>query len=221
MSFQTEGAMLQDIWRAYCRASIRCRLRIVIRYLSCPFRSLLPEFPLNGRILDVGCGDGLLLYLLNREPNPCARECVGIDVAENKIANARDLRLDSIKFHRADVADVPSESFDCVSITDVLYLLPISSWADFLKECIRALRKDGLLIVKETLDRPRWKFLIAYMQELLSIYVTRMTKGDHPHLESLDFYQESIRAAGAEVFQTKRLDAGFPYPHVLLLARKR
>ncbi len=221
MSLQKQREILQDIWCAYCHAPMSCRLRVIIRYLSCPFKSLLSEFPLNGRVLDVGCGDGLLLYLLNREPNPSTRECVGIDVAENKIANARQLRLDSIKFYREDVADVPSESFDCVSITDVLYLLPFSSWATFLKECIRTLRKDGLLIVKETVDRPRWKFLIAYLQELLSIYLTRMTKGAHPHLESLDVYQESISAAGAEVFQTKRIDAGLPYPHVLFLARKR
>jgi 2-polyprenyl-3-methyl-5-hydroxy-6-metoxy-1,4-benzoquinol methylase len=221
MSLQKRRGILQDIWCAYCHAPMSCRLRVVIRYLSCPFKSLLSEFPLNGRILDVGCGDGLLLYLLNREPNPSTRECVGIDVAENKISNARKLGIDSIEFHQMDISDVPSESFDCVSITDVLYLLPISSWAGFLRECIRALRKDGLLIVKETVDRPRVKFLIAYMQELLSIYVTRMTKGDHPHLESDEVYQESIRAAGAEVFQTKRIDAGLPYPHVLFLARKR
>ena len=221
MFLQKRREILQDIWCAYRHAPMSCRLRVVIRYLTCPFDSLLPEFPLNGRILDVGCGDGLLLYLLNREPRPSARECVGMDISENKIVNARELRLDNVKFHSADVANVPSESFDCVSITDVLYLLPISAWASFLKECVRALQKDGILIVKETHDRPRWKFLIAYMQELFSIYVTRMTKGDHPHLESLDFYRDSIKAAGAEVFQTKRLDAGFPYPHVLFLARKR
>ena len=201
MSLQEQREILQDIWCAYCHAPMSCRLRVVIRYLSCPFKSLLSEFPLNGRILDVGCGDGLLLYLLNREPNPSTRECVGIDVAENKISNARKLGIDSIEFHQMDISDVPSESFGCVSITDVLYLLPISSWASFLRECIRVLKKSGLLIVKETLDRPRWKFLFAYTQELLSIYVMRMTKGGHPHMESHEFYEESIKTAGAEVFQ--------------------
>jgi len=211
---------IRDIWRAYQRAPLSCKVRVVVRYLSCPFHSLLPFFPSSGQFLDVGCGDGLLLFLLSRHPSVDSRKYVGIDIDQKKIMNAQTLQIDKSEFRHERVSNVPSESFDCVSVMDVLYLLPISDWPNFLGHCVRVLKADGFLIIKENNNAPRWKYWLAYLQELISIYITRMTQGGRPHLESVELYCENIRAAGGNVLQVKRVDKGFPYPHVMFLARK-
>jgi len=211
---------LREISRAYAPCPASARMRVLGRYVLCPFASLLGVFPPTGRILDIGCGDGLLLLLLSLEDDSRARGYVGIDVDEHKIANARRARIANTDFRIQDVSMVPAETFDCVSIIDVLYLLPISRWDDFLRQSMRALRRDGLLIVKEVTNTPCWKYWIGYLEELLAIKLIRMTHGDTPHLESIDTYQASLETAGADVINVRRVDAGRPVAHVLFVAKK-
>lgn len=221
MTDRLRTGRLVDIWRAYGRCPLSTRLRVVGRYLLCPFDRLLKEFPPEGRTLDVGCGDGLLLFLLDREQASGERARVGIDHDEDKLRAIWRLRVDTIEFRHQDVSKVSSDSFDCVSIVDVLYLLPLSCWASVLGHCVRVLKKDGLLIVKEVTNQPRWKHLVASLQEILAIYVIGITKGSHPHFESIDTYRHAIEAAGVQVVLVKRVDAGLPHAHVMFLARKR
>lgn len=206
-----------DIWQAYRDCPIGARLRVLARYVSCPYGPLLCLFPSTARILDVGCGDGLLLFLLSRELK--SRRYAGIDIDAKKIAIARRARIDKAEFLLGEISTLPSDSYDCVSIMDVLYLLPKPQWPEFLKQSVRVLRKNGLLIVKEVSDEPRWKYWLAYFEEIFAIKVVRMTKGDAPHFETIDVYRAYIEAAGAHVFRIERIDAWRPHAHVVFLAR--
>ena len=217
----TAARDLGAISRAYASCPPAIRMRVLGRYVLCPFASLLRAFPQTGRILDIGCGDGLLLFLLSREQNSHARSYVGIDVDRRKIAYATRAAVANAEFRMQDISTVPPEEFDCVSIIDVLYLLPRERWSRFLEQSVRALKTGGLLVVKEVADRPRWKYWIGYLEEVVAIKVLGMTTGDTPHLEPIDVYRSAIAAAGAEVFHVERVDARRPHAHVLLLAKKR
>jgi len=208
-----------DIWQAYRDCPISARLRVLARYVLCPYSSLLGLFPSAGRILDVGCGDGLLLFLLSLEAK--SRTYVGIDIDESKIAIARRARISNAEFLLGEVSTLPPDSYDCVSIVDVLYLLPKSRWAEFLEQSVRVLGKNGLLIVKEVTDEPHWKYWFAYLEEILAIKVIRMTKGNAPHFETSDIYRAHLEAAGTHVFRIERIDARRPVAHLVFLGRKR
>jgi 2-polyprenyl-3-methyl-5-hydroxy-6-metoxy-1,4-benzoquinol methylase len=212
---------IREIWRAYHDCSITKRLHVVGRYLSCPYDFLLSLFPPAGQILDIGCGDGLLLFLLSNQSSSQGRTYLGIDVAEDKIANAKRAEIPFAKFRLGDVSNLPSNTFECVAIVDVLYLLPIARWTEILQQAVRVLRKNGLLIVKEVANEPRWKYWIAYFQEILAIKVIGMTKGGTPHQESIDTYRTYIEAAGIDVFKVERIDAWWPHAHVVFLAKRR
>jgi len=211
---------LGAIWSAYRSRNLGDRLRPLIRYLLCPFEFLIEAVPKHGTVLDVGCGDGLFLSLLHGDGHVEERLLVGIDPAENKIANAKQVNGKAIEFVCAEIGSMRSESVDCISVVDVLYLLPLDRWDGFLQHCVRCLKPGGRLVIKEVHDRPRWKRQIAYLQELFSIYVSRMTKGDHPHFESIETYCEYLTKAGVSVTKVQPVDKGYFHAHVLFLASK-
>lgn len=211
---------LRAIWNAYRSKKLGDRLRPLVRYLLCPFEPLIEAVPKQGTVLDVGCGDGLFLSLVHGDGGANERLLVGIDPAENKIINAKQLGGGAIEFLCAEIGSMQSDSVDCISVVDVLYLLPIDRWEGFLQHCVRCLKPRGRLLIKEVHDRPRWKRQIAYLQELFSIYVSRMTKGDHPHFESIETYCRYIEMAGASVTKVQPVDRGYPYSHVMFVASK-
>ncbi len=212
---------IAEIWRSYRDCPFGVRVRVLGRYVLCPYRSLLGLFPPSGRFLDVGCGDGLLQLLLSIESGSQARTYLGIDPAEDKIENARRARIQQAEFMVGEVAELEAGTYDCVSIMDVLYLMPQADWPKLLDHAVRVLKIKGLLIVKEVIDRPRWKRWVTYLEELAAIKFLRMTKGQSPHFETLETYRAAIEGAGAEIIQVKPIGAWRPAAHCLFLARKR
>ena len=137
------------------------------RSLSDPaLTSILPHIPQCARVLDVGCGNGRLALLLDRE-RPSSTY-LGVDAVPELIevarAQAGQLATVPAEFHVTDVArpgwsdalgDTLSEpSFDRVVILAVLHHIPsLYLRAQVLREAAHLLSPDGCLILST------WQFL--------------------------------------------------------------
>jgi SAM-dependent methyltransferase len=77
-------------------------------------------FPLQGRVLDLGCGEGATLFHLG-EPDGA----VGVDLFPEKVAFAQQ-RLPRCRFVAASALDLPfdAKSFDHVIVRDVIHHIP-------------------------------------------------------------------------------------------------
>jgi ubiquinone/menaquinone biosynthesis C-methylase UbiE len=101
------------------------------------------------RILDVGCGTGLLLRLL-ADRLPKAEELAGIDAAAGMIAVARSMENDPRLGFFNGVAEnlpYPDESFDLVVSTT-----SFDHWEDQgsgLRECARVLAPSGHFVLTD------------------------------------------------------------------------
>ena len=216
----TERLRPSSIWWAYRRCSVWTRLHAVMRYLACPYEALARFVPEEGAVLDVGCGHGLLALVLEAHDPHGLRRYVGIDHAAGKIAAARTLPVASAAFLESEVKSIPSERYDGVTLVDVLYTIPLAEWPALLADCRRILRPGGVLVVKEAVTTPRWKYWLTYVEEVLAVCVFKLTKGSLPHFESVETYRRSFESVGLHVVNVTRLDAWRPHAHCLFVAEK-
>jgi 2-polyprenyl-3-methyl-5-hydroxy-6-metoxy-1,4-benzoquinol methylase len=214
---------------AYRDAPRGDRFHVKIRWLTCPVAAVEKQVPRSGRILDVGCGHGLVsLYMAVCSED---RDIVGVDIDKHKIALAQQAApyigtndgeggAGSVEFHAVDPGVLPDGPFDAVTINDVLYLLGPDLRRSIIDACIDRLAPGGTILIKETDTVPRWKAWIAELQEVVATKVTRITEGDEIDYASAAEFVGQLEERGL-VARTVRLDKGYIHPHVLVMGRKR
>ena len=198
--------------------SYRTGLYLRVRWHVCPFDRVLPLVPDRGRLLDVGCGSGLWLTYLALE-KPMLR-LDGIDPDPRKLALARTSRAGEFELHEVSAGDLPDGTYDCITILDVLYLMPDGQKAAVLSGCFRALRPGGSLVVKELDTRPWWKFVPSALEELLAVRLVNLTHGERLHFQSVGALADAVTGEGFRDVETLRVDQGYLHPHVVVSARR-
>lgn len=196
------------------------RFHVRMRWWTCPFAAVEAQVPAAGRVLEVGCGHGLLsLYLALVGPG---RSVTGVDIDIHKIALAADAAA-HLHPGEADVAfavvapdGFAPGTYDAIVIADVLYLLAADARQALLARCVEHLAPGGVLLVKETDRRPRWKGTITVAQEWLATRVLRITEGDEVTFAAPSVFVDQLRAAGLAV-SLERIDRGYLHPHVLIV----
>lgn len=209
------------------------RFHVRFRWRSCPLPVVAREVPLRGRVLEIGCGHGLLsLYLAVQGRS---REVLGVDIDPDKIALARHAaaRLTerdtlspqqvqghdvTVRFETVEPDRFAEGSFDSIVIADVLYLLRAQERSTLLDACVDHLAPEGVIVVKEADRVPRWKGAITVSQELLATKVLHITEGDEVEFAPPSKFVDQLCGRGLRV-SSRRVDRGYLHPHVLMTAR--
>ena len=94
-------------------------------------------------IIDVGCGDGRMLYELERsDPN---RKYTGIDISERALHFARGFTRHS-KFEVFDIIEAPYQfEFDACTYIETIEHIPPEKIKTMVSNIAQSLKKDGML----------------------------------------------------------------------------
>lgn len=200
------------------------RLHVRARAASAPLDALAARCPAEGRVLDAGCGHGLLSALLAQ--GAPGRQVLGIDPDPRKVrwAQAGPGRLPNARFETARIEELlPREAgaFSAVVVADVLYLLTPEAAQSFLQSALALLAPGGRLVVNEAEDDGGWRARKWALQEAVMVRLLGRTHGaGHIGLTSREAHVRALETAGFVVDEVVSLAQGYTSPHLLLRAHR-
>lgn len=222
--------------RAYRQLPLGARLHSLIRWWSAPFAALEAHVPTSGRILEVGCGRGLLCtYLALARPD---RIVLGVDIDQAKIEQAAGVarKVPGLDFAVTASGAVPGGPWDAILVVDMLYLMPARQQRELLAAAVTELAPGGMLLIKEMSPTPRWKARVNLLQETLAVSVLGLSARANQGSAGNDPVDDPARRAGTFDFVPPeqlagwlqdlglacvltRLDRHRLHPHHLIAAR--
>lgn len=203
--------------RAYGKLPLRHRLHLVGRWRLCPLPTIAAYAPRQGVVVDLGCGHGLFSQLLARRSSE--RSVIGLDLDVKKIELARQVTLPNLRYEVGDIGAVNLPAADCVTILDVLYLIPHVVQEQLLRSVVKKLAPGGVLILKEMGDEPHWKARLNWLEEFLAVRMLRITLGQDFYFRRPSEWRNLLELLGLTV-QVIRIDRGYYHPHVLFVGTK-
>jgi len=145
--------------------------------------------PLNGSILDLGCGYGFMSYMLAFTSEQ--RKVTGVDYDEDKIATAKHCfsRNDQVDFEYADIMSYPMKKYDAIIMADVLHYLPATAQESMIIRCIDSLNPGGSLIIRDgDTDKPEQH----ERTKLTELFSTRILHFNKTTGKRLDFFSGQL-----------------------------
>ncbi len=221
-SSRTQRQRVHRLWRLYGGLGIWVRLKLFIRWHTCPIELIVREVPSQGALLDIGCGRGLLsFWALILHPD---LKVHGIDIDAAKIADAgqvaQQLTTSPTFTTIPPYKNLPAGPWDCIAIADVLYLMAAEKQRELLEWCALVLAPGGKLLIKEMSSQPRWKFTWNKFQENLSVKLFKVTKGEQTFcFTPPEIMMTWLQKAGLST-HGQRLDQGYVHPHYLIIAKR-
>jgi 2-polyprenyl-3-methyl-5-hydroxy-6-metoxy-1,4-benzoquinol methylase len=137
------------------------------------------------RVLDVGCGPGTLLGMLDEE-----QEAVGVDITSQQIDYAREAYGGPRRsFHACALQELPTEiePFDAVTAVELIEHLPPDHLDSTLRCAIDRLRPGGKLVLTTPNYRSAWPLVERLVDRLgeVQYYVQHINKFTRPRLRAL------------------------------------
>lgn len=184
------------------------------RWRLCPFELVESHVPRNGKILDFGCGYGMLSnFLALKSPD---RQVMGIDLNQSRIEVAKRSSKGhpEVSFQLGDIRDFQGIPFDAVVMTDVLHHIDEDNVRVLLRIIRSCLSDDGTLAVLDVDRSPLRKFYTTYLIDRL-LNLTRPL-----HYRSGGLLKLLLSRSGFRVQEVVRADRDLPLSDVIYLCRK-
>ncbi len=209
------------------------KFTIWMRFKITPLGQLIKLIPIQGRLLDLGCGFGIFSYFFAwRFPK---LQIIGLDPSIDRIELANNVldKPENLEFYQGKIDDLKKENFKAVLLSDVIYLFAEKELTEVFKKCYQKTSSDGALIIK-TMNRAhplRFLFSIStpwLINKIISVFSIkkdfsktfgfRKSSPVYYHPEAI---QNFLKQTGWINIQIYDLPATFfPYPHIIYFCKK-
>lgn len=201
---------IREIYRGIGRTSL---LYTIIKWALTPFEKMEEYVPHEGKIYDLGCGNGLFSHYLAMKSS--RRFVTGVDLSFHRIKVAKSTAQDvkNINFYREDVNKFKLAPCDCIIFSDFLHHLSYREQENLIQQSSTNLKKGGVLIIKEIDTRPKWKFIISFILDSL------LNFGSKLYHRSSNEFKELLTRYGfmVEIIPMHRL---LPLTNIIYVARR-
>jgi len=165
--------------------------------------------PYERRVLDIGCGKGLLLpFLLEKK---C--EVVGIDVLAPESVDKGFSTYHQLDLEQKPHIPYPDESFDVIILAD--FIEHMKNLDPILKELKRVLKSEGIVIVS-TGNIALWLYRMLLLFGSFPYARKGVLDETHVHLYTFSTFCQLMRRAGFKILR-RRIT---PIPFELVLNNK-
>jgi trans-aconitate methyltransferase len=188
--------------------------------------------PAGSRVLDLGCGQGVLGALLQTAkeshsgcswpeawpapPNP--RRICGIELSQKDVDRARAAKIDGAEWIRGDIRTTHFGPADTVVILDVLHYIDYAEQEEVLKRARDSLDGRGVIILRvgDASGSLRFRITLAVDRAMMRLRGHRFAR---LHCKPVSQWTCELEALGFRV-ETVPMSAGTPFANVLLVARR-
>lgn len=133
------------------------------RHRICPLDLLIEQVPAGSRVLDVGCGGGLLaahLVVSGRadEIHGIDASKPAIDIAQSMAGHLKAIAPNAVvRFeHRMVQQGLPEGLYDVVCLVDVLHHVPVEAQERAFLDAASRVKPGGVFLYKDMADGPVW-----------------------------------------------------------------
>ena len=207
----------------------RAKLRHDPVYLTLLKRGV---FPNQAEVLDLGCGQGILLALLDAAQRqfqagrwplawptaPVALSLHGIELRPEKVHAVRVALGASAQVQAQDLRYAKLLQSSVVVLLDVLHYLEAQAQEALLAKAATALRPGGTLLVREADAAGAASFLITRSAERIAALM-RGNARQIFHYRSAEEWEQMLARLGF-IATTEPSSQGTPFSNVLLVARR-
>jgi SAM-dependent methyltransferase len=189
------------------------------------------RLPTQGTLMDLGCGQGLMLALIaaTRElwqrgqwppswpPPPLNLELRGIETRPRVARHAREALDDVARIEQIDLTLWSLPPCDAILLFDVMHLLPRETQDRLLTTAARSLSPSGVLIIREADAAGGWKFNMVRAGNRFNAFAQGHFRRRFC-FDSLRGWSSRLEAEGFTVESVTRHDSP-AFANVLLQAR--
>jgi SAM-dependent methyltransferase len=189
-------------------------------------------FPDDARVLDLGCGQGVLFALLvaahagescalprGWAPPPARLAMRGIDLRREAVRRARVALGEHAAFEQADVCEARLGEADVVVMMDVLHYLPADRQEALLERITGALPRGGRFITRVADAAAGARYAVTRAGDWL-VTLARGSLAPRFHCRSAADWTAMLNRHGLSV-AAEPMSRGTPFANVLLTATRR